>query len=281
MSDHYGHNRNTKKQQGWNVKEPSIKADTAPKQRVDLNPADFDNLVEQKGVNILVYRSMYCPNVKSVDGAEHDIDCQICKGKNYIDLDPIKTKAYISTQELERMEGNGVYHDGNTVLMTFKVGIEVQYFTLIELCDFLDIYYQRVIRNPDSDVDVLRFKACRINTVIDRNGVRYYQEQDFKINPDGNIQWLTRRPDDWTVYSLHYEKHSSFRAVKAMHANRYTQYKPSGQPDVEFIKLPQQWMATKEFLLLRKSIQNGEVMQTGPYDNHSDTTGQNDNQPED
>lgn len=276
MADHYGHNKNTKKAKGWNVREASVKPDTAPLQRVDVIPGDFDRLVEQKGINVKIYRSMYCPNVKSVDGAEHEIDCPMCNGSGYIDLDPIHTKAFLQTQELEKNQGQAGYHDGNTVLATFKIGIEVQYFTLVELCDFTDIYYQRVLRNEDSDVDVLKYKACRVNTIIDREGKRYYQDQDFKLDPNGNIKWLDRKPADGEVYAIHYEKHSQFRAVKAVHSNRYTQYKPSGQPDVEHIKMCEQWMITKEFMLRRKDINTNADLAEGPYDTHTDTTGDND-----
>lgn len=277
MADEYGHNKKTKKQKGWDVREPKVRPDTAARERVDVNPEAFDRLIEQKGVNVKVYRSMYCPNVKSVDGAEHEIDCTLCQGSGYIDLDPIVTKSFLQTQGLEKIEGQGGYHDGNTVLASFQIGIELQYWTLIELCDYTDIYYQRLIRREGFDIDNLKYKACRMNAVIDRQGNRYYQDQDFKLNPNGSILWTgTRRPEDGEVYTVHYEKHSQFRAVKAMHANRFTQYKASGQPEVEHIKLPEQWMISKEFLLRRKDINTNEDLQQGPYDTHEDTSGDND-----
>ena len=39
------HNKNTKKVQGWNVKELVEHSDTAPQERVDLNPEKFDSRV--------------------------------------------------------------------------------------------------------------------------------------------------------------------------------------------------------------------------------------------
>lgn len=292
----YGHNNATKRQKGWNVKQSVRRKETNPQGRIDLNPQDFDRLLEQKGAVICVYRSLYCPNVKSVDGAEHEIDCQICNGSGYIDLDPIETKGFIQTQEMEQMyESGDGYHDGNTVSITFPIGIELQYFTKIELKDFTERYYQRVLRKTGSLVDILKYKACRVNVIVDSNNVQYFQDQDFRIDANGNILWINvlrsdvlhaaptyRKPADNTVYSIHYEMHVAFRAVKAMHVNRFTQYRNTDHSaeNIEHIKLSEQWMCVKEFLLRHKDINNGNDMLEGPFDNHINATGQNDSEDE-
>lgn len=187
----YGHNNTTKKKKSWNVKESKIRPEEDPRNRVDLNPSEFDRLIKQKGTMCKIYRTTYCPNVKSVDGAEHEIDCTICNGSGFIDLDPICTYVFIQTQEFDKMPQIEGFVDGNTVLMTFPIGVEMQYFTKIELHDFTDVFPQRVMRKPGSLVDVLKYSACRVNLVIGKNGKRYYQDTDFAINFDGNIKWLT------------------------------------------------------------------------------------------
>src|SRR5690606_8578312 len=167
----YGHNRKTKKKKAWDVKESKLLPDSDPITRVDFLVEDFDRLIEQKGVNVKVYRTSYCPNVKSVDGAEHEIDCNLCNGSGFIDRNPVCVKAFFQNQELERMLDQSGQHDGNSVLVTFPIGVELQYFTLVELLDFTDIYFQRVMRKEGSDTDVLKYKACRVNMLIDKNGV--------------------------------------------------------------------------------------------------------------
>jgi hypothetical protein len=158
--------------------------------------------------------------------------------------------------------------------MTFPIGIELQYFTRVELIDFTEIYYQRVLRNPESDTDVLKFRACRINVVIAKDNQQYFQQQDFDIDQNGNIKWGTiRKPADNMIYSIHYETHVQFRAVRAMHVTRFTQYK--SDQGVEHIKMPEQWMLTKEFLLRRKDINTQQDINEGPFDNHENTTGDN------
>ena len=276
--DPVGHNSTTQHQEGWNVKESKLLPETQPQGRVDLRPADFDKLLEQKGTRVKVFRTMYCPNVKSADGAEHEIDCQLCSGMNYIDLDCIECKAFVQNQDLQRIMTEGGDVDGNTVLMTFPIGVELQYFTRIELVDFTENYYQRVLRKPGSNIDVLKYKACRVNAVVDKNGAKYYQQQDFDIDQNGNVKWLTtgsaRKPVDNLIYSIHYETHIQYRAVKAMHVARFTQWRTN--EGIEHIKMPEQWMVTKEFLLRRRDINTKQDLVQGPYDNHTNTTGDND-----
>lgn len=274
----YGNNKTTKKIKGWNVKDNKTRPDPNPFQRIDLNPTDFDRLIQQKGVGCKVFRTLYCPNVKTVDSGEHEIDCPHCNGSGYLDVDPLCTLVVIQTQELEMMfEGQDGYHDGNTVLMSFPIGVELQYFTRIELEDYTQPYYQRLMRKPGTNFDVLKYKACRINVVSQIvAGVLtfYFQDQDFKLDANGDINWTgSRKPADNAIYSVHYECHVIYRTVKAMHANRYSQFKTG--PTVEMIKYPEQWMCTKEFLLRRKDIQSGSDLLEGPFSNHTNTDGDN------
>jgi hypothetical protein len=284
----YGHNKNTKGQKGWKVKESKLLPDTNSNSRVDLYVADFDKLIEQKGVNFRVYRTVYCPNVKSVDGAEHEIDCQLCNGSGYLDRNPLCVKGFIQNQDLEKIFGQSGQHDGNSVLITFPTGIELQYFTLVELVDFTDIYFQRVMRKPGSDTDVLKYRACRVNMIVDQSGNEYYQDQDFTIDQNGNIKWKgtidnsdpqnpvfndERAPRSTNIYSIHYEMHVQFRATRAMHVNRFTQYKSTSK--VEHIKMMEQWVCTKEFLLRRRDINTNQDLEQGPFDQHINTTDRN------
>lgn len=287
----YGHNKKTKKQKAWDVKESKLRDDTDAKQRVDLRVDDFDRMIEQKGMNLHVYRTSYCPNVKSADGAEHEIDCPLCNGSGYIDRNPICVKGFMQNQELEKMTTLLGQHDNNSVLITFPIGVELQYFTKVELIDFTDIYYQRVMRKPGSAVDVLKYKACRVNMIIDQNGAEYFQDQDYKLDANGNVMWIgtvddtdpdnpifngDRAPAENVIYTIHYECHVQFRATKALHVNRFTQYKAPGEAKVEHIKMMEQWLCTKEFLLRRKDINTGQDLQEGPFDDHENTTGDND-----
>ena len=268
----FGHNRKTQRRQGWNVAESTTRSANDNQERVDLDPAAFERLLDQKGTFVKVFRSMYCPNVKSVDGAEHNIDCTMCQGSGFIDVDPIEVKAFIQNQELETLANVEGFVQGNSVAITFPIGVEIQYFTKVELADKSDIYYQRVLRTPGSQIDVLKYAAKRINVLIENGGTRYYQDQDFRISPDGNVDWSisARTPADNAIYTIHYETSIQYRAVTALHANRFTQVQRS-KDTAEHIKMQEQWMCVKEFLVRREDSLGQETPQ-GPYDNHSIVT---------
>lgn len=264
----HGHNKGKKgTTQGWNSIDSKIKPDTAPMNRISLNPADFTALVEQHGVNVKVYRSGFCPRVKSVDGNEHDINCPICNGSGFVDLYPLCTKAFIQSQDLEKRQSTEGLIDGNHVSATFHIGVELQYFTRVDLMDYTDLYMETIMRKKGSLVDAPRYKACRVNFCVDYNGKEYFQDSDFTLDINGNIKWGTRRPADGMVYSINYETPTQFRATRALHVNRFAQAK-SG-PKVEFIKMNEQWILSKEYLVRRKDRQ-GEDIKLGPYDDHEE-----------
>lgn len=363
----YGHNVTTQKKEGWSVPEPKVRPESNSFNRVDLDPSKFDLLIQQKGMMCRVYRTTYCPNVKSVDGAEHEIDCTICNGSGFIDFDPICTYVFIQHQELDKLPQIEGFVDGNTVMMTFPIGVEMQYFTKIELHDQRQVFPQRVLRNPDSLIDVLKYPACAVNGLIGKTGTRYYQGIDFELDLNGNVKWLTpgdqqltafsaipdsgtfiltfagndtdalafnataadvqaalreldgfadvvvsgdftvgfkvtyvgvdspvpmltatssllngvtavtimitnvtkkaRKPNDSQPYAIHYQAGVVYRAKAAIHANRYTQYAQGSE--VQQMKMPEQWYATKEFLIKRVDKLNGTELQQGPYDKHT------------
>ena len=250
-------NDKTKKIQGWNVKEIVDLPDAAPSQRVDLDPAKFDRLLTQKNVRVKVYRSMYCPNVKSIDGAEHEIDCDMCMGSGFIDLRPICTDALCQSQLADTTQMPEGWHDGNSIFMTFPRGIELQYFTLVELIDFTDIFFQRIVRSS-TNIDRLKYVCKRVNVLLDQNGVEYYQGTHFCLNEAGDIVWKAGKgPSAETIYSVHYEYPPRFRATTAMHVNRFSQFKVDGI--VQHIKYPEQWMLVKEFLVLKRDKDGNEI----------------------
>jgi hypothetical protein len=270
-------NDETNKIQGWNLKELVELDDLAPAERIDLDPAKFDALVKQKGIRVKVYRSMYCPKVKSIDGAEHEIDCPLCNGSGYLDVRPICTNSFIQNQELEKIQLPEGWLDGNSVAMTFPRGIELQYFTLVELLDFTDIYFQRVVRS-EGNIDRLKYNGLRVNVLVDYHGKEYFEGSDFCLTQMGDIKWSTGRgPSPETIYSVHYEAPVRFRATRAVHVNRFTQFKPKkqGGGKVQHIKMNEMWILTKEFLVLRRD-NNGDERLPNPipgYDNDSSDEG--------
>lgn len=252
---------NPPKPPGWNSKPNTVIPKTqlgTPKGAVSFVPEKFDALILQQGVRVKVYRTMLCPNVKSIDGGEHEIDCKLCNGNGFVDSNPISTMAVIQSQELEKVHKAEGYWDGNSVAATFARGIELQYFTRVDLCDFTDIFFERVKRQQ-GPVDVLKYPACRINVLQEKSGKYYLVDTDFQLDSNGSIRWLPNRgPLTGTIYSIHYEYTQVFRSIRAMHVNRFVQDGRKSN-DVTMTKMPEQWMLQREFLIKRRDRTGKEL----------------------
>lgn len=265
------HNSRTKKTQAWNLTEAKQFKDINPKERVDLDPFAFERFIDQKGIFVNVFRTTYCPNVKSIDGAEHELDCDMCNGSGFLDVRPIKVRALLQTQNLETMHVVEGLSDGNTVAITFPIGIELQYFTKIELCDFTEIYIQRVARSA-GQLDRLKYKALRVNVLVDSTGKEYFEGTDFCLNENGDVVWKNNKgPSPETIYSIHYESRVQFRAIRAMHSNRFSQVKLKGSSEVQHLKFQEQWLCTKEFLVRRMGY-DGEELLPNPIPGYAEET---------
>jgi len=265
----YNHNKTTKKVKGWNVVEPKVYKDDAPTERVNLDPAAFDKLINQKGVWVNIYRTTYCPNVKSIDGGEHNIDCDMCNGSGWLDMSPICVKAFIQSQNNEKNLQASGYVDDNTVLFSFPIGIELQYFTLLELRDFTDIYIQRVAKSQGM-IDNLKYKAKRVNLLVDSKGKEYIEGTDFCVTKVGQVKWKSGKgPAPETIYSIHYEAVVQFRAVTAIHVNRFTQV--TVDQGIAHLKMPEQWMCAKEFLVRNKD-DAGNDLESNPIPKYTEET---------
>jgi hypothetical protein len=236
-------------QKGWNPKGPTELPPKSNRKKVNFQVQEFDTLINKQGVRVFVYRTSFCPNVKSIDGAEHELDCPLCHGTGFIDRYPLDTWAFLQSFDLDKgVFAEGLY-DGNSMAGTFQQSVELQYFTLVELQDFSETFFER-IKRQDGQVDVLRYPGTRVNLVIDKHGKEYFEGNDFKLDPNGNISWCDgRQPDRGAIYSVNYSTKIRFRAIKAMHNNRFVQVGPPGETDL--VKMSEQWMLQKEYLVAR------------------------------
>ena len=252
--------KNIPKTQGWNVRDDAtVNKPATTANKVNLKHEDFDDLILNQGQRVKIYRSAFCPNVKSIDGAEHEIDCPLCHGAQFIDLHPICTWAFVQGLTLEKgvfAEGN---YDGNTATASFLQGAELQYFTLVELVDHSEIFYERIKRQQGM-VDILRYPGLRVNFIFDKNGVEYYEGSDFSLDANKNVKWCPNKgPVAGVIYTIHYECTIRYRAEKAMHSNRFAQVDNSGKALV--IKMNEQWILQKDYLVERKDL-DGNLMES-------------------
>lgn len=235
---------------------PAYSGDTLPQRAVYLEPRRFDILVSKHGVRVNVFKSFPCPNVKRIDDtASHDIKCQLCRGSLWLDRDPVEARAVIQTQGLNKIFSKEGSFDDQTVTATFNIGVELQYMAKIELPDFTTIFYE-FIQRSEGNIDRLRYPAFKVNYLIDKTGKNYIFEQDFTVDINGDIKWIsTNRPSDADIYSVHYDYTIIFRALRALHINRFAQVSSpvvTGNQNVEFM---QQWACKRDYLIDKEDEQ--------------------------
>lgn len=242
----------------------------------------LDQLVKDLGVRVRVWKSTTCPNMKSIESFDHDVNCPVCQN-NMIDFDCFETMALFQQQELvEQFKVQGTFSI-DEVMATFRVGIGLQTFARIDLLDFKENFYE-LVQRQDSPltgpiIDKLKYPACDVDAVfVIRSGVaiRYHNGTDFKLDQNGSIEWLgTNRPADREIMSIYYRYHPVFRVTKAVHRDRFSQYNitkdfaSAGIPqdaykvvgDKTYVKLPETWILRRDYLLDRKDKITNQVLQ--------------------
>lgn len=248
---------NTGNQYGWQVKSPVILPGVRRSTKVDMDIQGIENLLNDHSVRAEVFRTAFCPNVKGIDDATHEIDCTLCNGSGLVDRHPLCTWAYFQTQELKPYHFQEGWVVDNSVAVTFPIGVELFYYTLVKLPDYTEIFTQNVQRQAGG-TDLLKYKACRINFVLGSSGQEYYEITDFTLDQNGSIRWLpSRGPAVNSIYTVHYEAAVQFRAVRALHVNRFVPITVKG--GTKQVKGPEQWILQKEYLVTRVDA-NGTIL---------------------
>lgn len=228
--------------------------------RVNLDPIAFDKLIETHGVRVRVYKTTLCPNVKKIDTYEHQIDCTLCNGNLFIDRLPLEGYAYLQSQKIEKMFNVEGVFDDQMVLASFVRGLYLQYFAKIEVLDFTTTFYE-LIQRQTGDIDRLKYKALKVNYIIDQNGTEYQENVHFILTTDTrDIQWLgVTRPTVNNTYSVHYEYLLTFRSLKALHVNRFSQFGTSASVEVDPVEHSQQWIIKRDYLITKEDLLGAPV----------------------
>ncbi len=226
---------------------------------VEINPTKNNILIESQGVRVDVYETMLCPNVKKIDTGEHNIKCTLCNGSNFIDRSPITTWAFLQNQTLiKNFASEGVWDD-QQVSATFLTAVELQYFAKVVLKDFTTTFYE-LVQRQSGQIDRLKYPAFSVKHIIDQNGVEYEFGLHYNLDSNGDIKWIhnTVRPTIGTIYTAYYTYPITFRAINALHVNRFTQNSIQ-RTTKEPIQLNQQWVLKRDYLLTREDI-NGNPL---------------------
>lgn len=260
-----------------------------PKRLTDgIDVGQLNQEIQDLGVRIRVWRATLCPNIKtSLESMDHDINCTVCN-KNMIDFGCFESIGMIQQQDLvEQFKITGTF-SMDEVLMTFLSDVTLHMFAKIQILDFTEDFFELIQRqdtvsvpSPQPQVDRLKYAACEILavfTVTDNVKTEYYEGVDFEINMNGDIQWIgAHKPADRKIYSIYYKHHPVFRAVRALHRNRWSQFnlRPGNLDpaipqktvdDRTYVKLPDAWILKRDYLIERRDVQQALLADDKFYD---------------
>lgn len=247
----------------------------------DVNRLDL--VIQDLGVRVCIYKSTLCPNMKSLESDDHDLNCTICDHR-MIDFDPIPSYALFQQQQMmEQFKLTGTFNI-DEVMVTFLTGITIQSMARIDLVDFPEDFYELIQRQEGTDKDKLKYPATCVTalfTVSSNTKTRYFPDSDFIIDMNGNIEWTgAHRPDAREVYSIYYRHIPVYRAIKAIHRDRYTQLNVNNKlvtSKVEadgrtFIKMPETWVLMRSNLQEKQDVNGVREFPNTYYDPNEDLT---------
>lgn len=253
-----------------------------------INVEKLNQEIKDLGVRIRVWRATLCPNgIKSLESLDHNINCTVCNN-SMIDFGCFESTGMIQQQDLvEQFKVTGTF-SMDEVLMTFLSEVTLHMFAKIQILDFTEDFFEMIVRQdtvtvptPQPQTDRLKYPACEVLglfTVTNNVREEYHQGVDFKIDQNGDIQWIgAHKPADRQVYSIYYKHHPVFRAVRALHRSRWSQFnnRPDSMDksiprktvgDRTYVKLPDTWILKRDYLIERRDIQNALLPDNKDYD---------------
>lgn len=250
-----------------------------------INVEKLNQEIKDLGVRIRVWRSTLCPNgIKSLESMDHDINCTICNN-NMIDFGCFESTGMIQQQDLvEQFKVTGQF-SMDEVMMSFLSEVTLHIFAKIQILDFTEDFFEMVQRQDTpllgAATDRLKYPACKVLglfTVVNSVKEEYHEGVDFKLDQNGDIQWIgTHKPADRQIYTIYYKHHPVFRAVRALHRSRWSQFnnRPGNMDpaipqktvgDRTYVKLPDTWILKRDYLLERRDIAKALLPDNKFYD---------------
>jgi len=244
-----------------------------------INPDKLDQEIKDLGVRVRLYKSTICPNMKSLESIDHDINCQVCN-HNMIDFCPVETIAIFQQQSLtEQFKVQGTFHI-DEIMATFLSDQRLQHYARVDLLDFSEDFFELVQRQAATTIDRLKYSACCVLGVfVVRNStdrIDYHFGTDFELDVNGDIKWISaHKPNDKEIYSIYYQYRPVFRAIKAVHRDRYSQYNLKSQPilapsvtvgENTYVRLPECWILKRDYLIERRDILQALLPNNTLYD---------------
>jgi hypothetical protein len=223
--------------------------------RVDFNPQDFEDIIQQKGYRVLWEKNLICPCIDPV--TLHPVpNCVNCDGRGKYYYDPKEIRGLITRQTKELLIGEalGVLESG-TAYITVSHDNYINKFDRMTNLDSTVKYQETVIHDDKTgEADWLSYPvATTVEVAITQPTrtsplVTLVQNIDFTIEADGKIDWISaKKPRDKQGVSFSYYMHPVWEVISIPNYVRDT-WVLQGNPTDTVSKLPIRAEIRLEFL---------------------------------
>lgn len=240
------------------------------------NPAKFNALLAQYGIRLYHEKAVPCPNFMGVIGSQqHDPNCTLCEN-SMIHYDGREIFGYFQTNEMIRNYMAGGFWERGSAFLTVPSyypnsaddQVYVSFYDRFTVLDYEDRFYE-VLHKSDGSMDKLRFDALKVEFIRTKKE-RYEQDRHFKIDSDGNIEWLTNlRPGKdlntglGEIMVISYFHRPVYRAIDMLHEGRFSQTAFKSKSRIP-LRFPQQLLVQKDFVIEKRN-EDGKVIGQSLY----------------
>jgi hypothetical protein len=256
-----------------------------PENQISFDPDAFDNLIRSQGVKLVHYKAVPDPRGMTSRGDTHDSlgiressDGFIYKEAGCLQVFFQNNPNSSGVNERGMLEVSSAYITLPRTYENSEDPVIVDVFDRFFLKDIeIRVSAKQYIEASDTGTDRLQFPATCVEYLVDANGVWYREGVEFKIDPEGNICWISQiRPGfnaktgRGTVYSIRYRYTPFFVVDHLVHEIRVAQVTNQATFDRSLERMPYQVFVMREKVFQdrnrskQKTIQSPRLQQAPP-----------------
>lgn len=253
---------------GVRIGQPSPAGEWSPQWSdnvVDFDRDAFTRFIADKGYEVTWEKSVLCPNVPG-DGLsprDHALGCPVCGGIGYLYVDPVRTAMLVQGVKLNQSYFAYGRWDMGNMLITAEPELTVDYWDRITLGNGVGRFTQRLVRQPGTPFDRPRYAPLCFHYVawVDRSGAlaTFEQDADFRVAPDGSIEWVGAQPDAGSTFSVCYDYRPRYVVMDLVHHHRDSTI--GGQ----HYQFPVQALAKLDYLIRNEGADAPQVVDKDPF----------------
>lgn len=226
---------------------------------ISINSAHFDQLIQNRGILFTHTHALPCPNVRDINEAVHNEDCQVHGCENgMLQVMAKQVWGYFNNDTLDKLfEVQGEYNQ-NVAVITFAAkytdGTEcdMHVFDKLEMvADYSNRMYELVEASP-SGIDRLRHRIVTVEWLQSSSGAVYKCGEDF-THEGSRITWISPNRPKYDqqlgrgeIFSVSYFIKPTYYVHHIMKEIRGTQEYNIATNEKVAVRLPQHVLVTRQ-----------------------------------